>query len=988
MSEPKLISPLLDEYLMGDPISDHHGVRCCPALKKDTEEKFIVKILSIPASSVQLDALLLTGAYPTAEAALGYFKELADSAAEEAVLLQQLSKLEGFVSFDAWQIEPMEDGTGYDVYLIGAYRPTLERHLARNPMTHLNAVNLGLDMCAALSVARQSGYLYADLKPENIVITGQGEYRIGDLGFISLDSLKYVSLPEKYRSVYTAPEIQDAFSSLNTTIDIYAAGLILYQAYNNGQLPLPSEDGTLPPPEYADYEMAEIILKACAAAPEDRWQTPLEMGQALIGYMQRNDVTDTPIIPVPVAEEPESEPEADAAEELSPAEELPAEETTEDEEAVAQLPAEDAPEEADESVPEPAPEEAEVLSEEAQLTAVLTDETTTSEAVAAELDDSAVTEEVNEMLAQADDLIAHETPDPVIPPEPIEVPVPPVIIPEEVPEETAEESADEAEAEEAAGEEVEPAPAETEAEEDVEVVSAPEDDEIPQEPKKNGLKRFLAGIAILLALAVLGVGGVAFYELFYTQTVYDMALVGNEDKLTVVLNTEIDNSLLTVVCTNTYGSSIRASVENNTAHFEGLTPDTQYKITVEISGFHRLVGTTTDTYTTAPRSEIVSFTAVTGAVDGSVILNFVVKGYDDTGWTVYYSAANEAEKSVSFTGHMVNITGLTVGKDYTFRLAPVSTEYIVGNYTLVHKASNLVYAENLTVLGFSGTSLNVKWDAPADINVPGWTVHCYNESGIDTVITVTDTEISIPDLDPNGKYTIDVCAAGMSQGTQAYVSANSITVNNLQVDDTTADQLKVTWEFSGNAPEGGWLVLYSVSGSEPQVIQCDSTSCIISTLIPNSQYDITIKAASGVSVFSGTAAYTVPDYGTFSGYRVSAANMEFKMCLTPNKANWTRYDVKAADYTNNFAVGQRASFLIHLKAVYSTSNDTIVTRFVIRDKNGNPVIVEDSIRTWTKMWRSGYCSLDIPAMPQTPDNYTVDIYFNNAYVTTQSFAVQ
>ena len=175
MSEPKLISPLLDEYLMGDPISDHHGVRCCPALKKDTEEKFIVKILSIPASSVQLAALLLTGAYPTAEAALGYFKELADSAAEEAVLLQQLSKLEGFVSFDAWQIEPMEDGTGYDVYLIGAYRPTLERHLARNPMTHLNAVNLGLDMCAALSVARQSGYLYADLKPENIVITGQGE---------------------------------------------------------------------------------------------------------------------------------------------------------------------------------------------------------------------------------------------------------------------------------------------------------------------------------------------------------------------------------------------------------------------------------------------------------------------------------------------------------------------------------------------------------------------------------------------------------------------------------------------------------------------------------------------------------------------------------------------------------------------------------------------------------------------------------------------
>ena len=53
LSEPKLISPLLDNFLMGDPISDHHGVRCCPAIIKDTDNRFIVKIISIPASQVQ-----------------------------------------------------------------------------------------------------------------------------------------------------------------------------------------------------------------------------------------------------------------------------------------------------------------------------------------------------------------------------------------------------------------------------------------------------------------------------------------------------------------------------------------------------------------------------------------------------------------------------------------------------------------------------------------------------------------------------------------------------------------------------------------------------------------------------------------------------------------------------------------------------------------------------------------------------------------------
>ena len=46
MSEAKLISPMLDNFLMGEPISDHNGVRCYPAIKEDTDERYIVKIIS------------------------------------------------------------------------------------------------------------------------------------------------------------------------------------------------------------------------------------------------------------------------------------------------------------------------------------------------------------------------------------------------------------------------------------------------------------------------------------------------------------------------------------------------------------------------------------------------------------------------------------------------------------------------------------------------------------------------------------------------------------------------------------------------------------------------------------------------------------------------------------------------------------------------------------------------------------------------------
>ena len=168
MAEYKLISPLLDSFAMGDPVSEHNGVRCCPAMDQNTKDKYIVKIISIPASQTKLDALLLTGAYPSPEAAALYFKDLADDIEKEVQTLSKLSKMEGFLPYTGSQVVPMENGTGYNVYLLGTYKKSLSKFFSREPMTHLRAINLGLDLCAALAVCRRSGYLYADLKPENV----------------------------------------------------------------------------------------------------------------------------------------------------------------------------------------------------------------------------------------------------------------------------------------------------------------------------------------------------------------------------------------------------------------------------------------------------------------------------------------------------------------------------------------------------------------------------------------------------------------------------------------------------------------------------------------------------------------------------------------------------------------------------------------------------------------------------------------------------
>lgn len=1016
MSEPKLITPLLDNYLMGAPISDSRGIRCCPAILKETEQKYIVKVISIPASQVQLEALLLSGAYPDAEAASKYFKELANDITNEAALLQKLSRLEGFHCYEGWQIEPMEDGTGFDVYLLAEYSLTLERHMRRGGLTHLNAVNLGLDLCAALSVCRRNGHLYVDLKPDNIVISENRGYLIGDIGFISMNSLKYASLPEKYRSAYTAPEIRDAYSSLNTTIDTYAVGMILYQVFNDGKLPVPGEE--LVPPAYADHEMAQIILKACAADPAERWQDPQEMGQALVSYMQRCTVNDTPIVPVIVPEEEpaDADPTEPAAEGM-PSMEIPPEEIPEGDaaetvvavvisgepEASAEVPEEpvvDAEVEEFSELTEPVDssveEKVEILDDSDAVVDSPVDKEPadddpeqiaiegflfTGEELPEELPEGVLTEEVSTMLAQADELIAHKAPDPVVAPEPIEIPIPDPIIPESEPEAGDEDAAA-------------PVPVEETPEEDAPIEDTPaeastaerDEDEAAPMPilKKPGC--LIAELVALVLLVAVVFAGVHFYNNYYLQNITAVTPYGEEDWLTVTLDTEIDNSLLTVICTDTYGNKLTQSVENNAATFTSLPSGATYRITVEIDGFHHLTGITTATYTTAIQTNVVNFTAITGETDGSVILNFSVRGTDSAGWQIEYSAEGEETRTVTCNGHMATVTGLTIGKAYTFQLISTDGLYVVGTDTVELTASEVIYAEELTIHGFNGGVLNADWSISNESDVESWTVRCYNSNGYDTTFSVTEPSVAIEGLDITQAYTLEVKAHGMSVSRRADISANSITFKDILLDNSAPDKLVITWIYEGTVPPGGWQLAYTVDGSEPVIINCEKNTCTLAELVPGATYNISFVFPDSITVFAKEATFVAPDAEMFSGYTVAAENMTVRMCRRPSKEGWIYSDVAKDDYTTDFIAGDNAAFVLRLTKEYVTSPDMIDVLFVIRDSSGAVVDTAVYKSSWTDLWYRGYCELDLPALPGDPGSYTVQIYFNGAYITAEPIA--
>ena len=1038
MSELKLVSPLLDGFNIADAISDHDGVRCCPAMRENSDEKYIVKVISVPASQRQLDALLLTGAYKNAEAATEYFKSLADDIVKEARLLQQLAKLEGFLAYENWQIVPMDrNELGYDIYLLGTYKKSLDRFLRRNAMTHLNAVNLGIDLCAALSLCRRAGFIYTDLKPSNIFLSGQREYRIGDLGFAKLSAMKYTTLPTKYISRYTPPELHDSFETLNPTVDTYAVGMILYQIYNNGEIPFTTKAPLkyLSTPVNADYELAEIIQKAIDPNPRKRYQTPIEMGQALVSYMQRNSVNDIPIVPPIVEAVP-------AAKKAAPVVSEPAPQEAE------------APVAAEEALPEQ-PEELRFMDK------LVSDETAPDANAGDDQLTARMSDEVDMILAQADDLISHQ-PDIDVEVEEAEIEEAPAEeiseavldeataeIAEESLEEVCEELPEEFEPEVPAAEEPEAEPEltaeavegieDTETEEITETAEPEEaeDDDtafllsladfedeeddtteslfdcsgIPSKPlsavltaqgeddfftdaKPPKKKRGWIGLVILLLIFGLLCGGGFYYYTNYYQLLIDhMAIDGFEDTLTINLTTDADESLLNVICTDTYGNKQEQMVSGGKVVFTGLAPDTMYKIVVETDKFHTVIGSSSGSYTTAQETNILEFTAKAGMEHGSVVLNFTVEGPEAQEWNVSYTAEGEESKTASFTGHSATINGLTVGKIYTFTLVPPpSTDlYLMGNTSVEFEATNIVVAKDVTIVSCNDGVLTTRWSA-ADTNAnQAWTVRCYSENGYSETVTVTDMEAHFSGISSDASYTVEVTAAGMSQSARAFVTANPATITDVQVAYVEDTGLTMTWE-SEREPEGGWLVMFRVDGSDTtEMAACTGTSAVVKYVIPNATYDFEIKAADASTVFGGTAHFDGIEATSFNKYELSATYIESSLCRNPGKEGWTHEDVEKTDYTTSYAVGENASLVLYTSSrFYLKDVDTAVT-FVIRNEEGRvlPTLTRTITKNWRNLWPGvgKYCYLDIPVMPTVEGQYTIEVYFDGAAVLEKNFSI-
>lgn len=326
MPELNMVSPLLDGMTAERELSSHDGVSVYRVLHTASGTHCIVKHISIPETKANTDALMLTGAVKSLEEAHDYYQSVVNRYRAELSASRTLMASPYICTYARFQVVPKQDQPGFDLYLLAPCRMSLRAYLEQNAITQKKAVQLGIDLCRALQALRENGYLYLNLKPENVFLEN-GKFCIGDFGLTPLADLRYAAMPSRFLSSFTAPEACGVTGDLNETTDLYAVGLLLYYIYNGNHVPF-EEAGTtdktadsrrisgesLPAPLYADYEMDAIIRRACAFDPDERYQLPEELLDALQSYADRNNLTDEYIVPPLVIddmpldlEEPEDE---------------------------------------------------------------------------------------------------------------------------------------------------------------------------------------------------------------------------------------------------------------------------------------------------------------------------------------------------------------------------------------------------------------------------------------------------------------------------------------------------------------------------------------------------------------------------------------------------------------------------------------------------------------------------------------------------------
>ena len=258
------------------------------------EYRSALKIITVPPSESEWHSLIKDGMDEVS--ATSYFYGFVSEIVNEIALMSELRGNSNIVSYEDHMVVEHADHHGWDILIrMELLTPFLETITTENSLDRKQVINIGIDICKALELCHEKKVIHRDIKPENIFVSQAGDYKLGDFGVARTIEKTSGAMSKKGTYTYMAPEVFHE-KEYGTSVDLYSLGIVMYKCLNRHRtpfLPLPPstmkyEDKenalnrrfkgeTIPLPIDANDELGQIILKACAYNPEDRYHNAKEM---------------------------------------------------------------------------------------------------------------------------------------------------------------------------------------------------------------------------------------------------------------------------------------------------------------------------------------------------------------------------------------------------------------------------------------------------------------------------------------------------------------------------------------------------------------------------------------------------------------------------------------------------------------------------------------------------------------------------------------
>ena len=256
-----------------------------------------LKVITVPQNSAEVRSVISEGM--SVSQAEAYFHGIVEELMHEFSIMFKLKGTANIVSCEDLRVLEHPDGIGWDILIRMELLHPLLPYVYQHPMARRDIIRLGIDICKALELCQRYNIIHRDIKPENIFISDNGDYKLGDFGIARTIERTTSGLSKKGTYSYMAPEVYIG-KKYGFSVDTYSLGLVLYRMLNKNRgpfLPQPPEAITydnreqalarrmsgepLPRPFYGEGRLGEIVLKACAFDPKDRYSSPQQLRQEL-----------------------------------------------------------------------------------------------------------------------------------------------------------------------------------------------------------------------------------------------------------------------------------------------------------------------------------------------------------------------------------------------------------------------------------------------------------------------------------------------------------------------------------------------------------------------------------------------------------------------------------------------------------------------------------------------------------------------------------